>query len=501
LWVLAVLTITIIVRLPALLHPGPIDDEAMYAVVANEIVDGGRPYVDAVERKPPVLFWVYAAIVRLTGKYNWFGLHAASLVWTIGTLAGLYLCGRRLFNVETGIAAALLYSVFQPWGTWKNLALNGELLMNLPLAWGWALAFGGRSRTAGWFRIEILIAGALMAMAFLLKQPAAIAALPLVMYLSSPAYRQAHGYRWSDSFVQVGLFLTGLAVALATVVAVLYAQQILPEAIYWTVLDHDIPMLFWTRGLLHSAAFLVACLPLWVAATAVIRDRALWQERRAERTALLAWLAVSVVGTVASGRFYPHYYIQIVLPLSLLAAPAFAGAMRGATCAGLRPGWAASWLALTVCVFSVLHWSGLPLRVEPTRTGQAILARARPHDRMFVWGQAPQLYLDSRRRPASRYVTSFPLTGYIFGGPTPGVDTRDRILSDAWPNLEDDFARHPPQFIVDAQAAPDDRYPIEDFPILSRLIRDRYHLMVRTAEGIVYERNSTNSPSHPVDDR
>ena len=56
-WMFAIVALTILTRLPSLLHPRPIDDEAVYAVVANEIVDGGRAYIDAIERKPPLLFW------------------------------------------------------------------------------------------------------------------------------------------------------------------------------------------------------------------------------------------------------------------------------------------------------------------------------------------------------------------------------------------------------------------------------------------------------------
>jgi hypothetical protein len=65
---LGVVLLTIAIRLPSLLHPQPIDSESMYSVVANEIVDGGRPYLDAVERKPPLLFWTYAAVFELAGK-------------------------------------------------------------------------------------------------------------------------------------------------------------------------------------------------------------------------------------------------------------------------------------------------------------------------------------------------------------------------------------------------------------------------------------------------
>src|SRR5215468_8569974 len=136
-----IILLTVAIRLPSLLHPQPLDSEAMYSVVANEIVDGGRPYADAVERKPPLLFWTYAAIFKIAGKFNWKALHLVALLWTLGAMAGLYVVGRELFDRNTGLVAALLYTVFQPWGTWKNLSADGEMLMNFPIIWAWAIAF------------------------------------------------------------------------------------------------------------------------------------------------------------------------------------------------------------------------------------------------------------------------------------------------------------------------------------------------------------------------
>ncbi len=78
-------------RLPSLVHPQAIDDEAVYSVVANEIVDGGRPYIDAVERKPPLLFWTYAAIFEVAGKYNWKALHAVALLANPNDFVSLHL--------------------------------------------------------------------------------------------------------------------------------------------------------------------------------------------------------------------------------------------------------------------------------------------------------------------------------------------------------------------------------------------------------------------------
>ena len=165
---LGIVLLTVVTRLPSLLHPQPIINEAIYSVVANKIIDGGRPYVDAVERKPPLLFWTYAAIFEVAGKYNWKALHVAALVWTLGTMAGLYAIGRALFDRETGLIAALLYSIFQPWARGQNLAFNGELLMNLPIVWGWAIASPAKliARAA-----RAVFSGALLCEHFYLNNP------------------------------------------------------------------------------------------------------------------------------------------------------------------------------------------------------------------------------------------------------------------------------------------------------------------------------------------
>ena len=138
---LALVVLTLATRLPLLRLDRPIDDEVVYAVVGQTIVDGGVPYVSAVERKPPLLFYVYAAVLRTFGAYNWRALHIVEVMWILATMGGLYVVGRGLFDRDTGLMAALLYCVFQAWSYWNNLAFNGEVLMNLPIVWAYALGF------------------------------------------------------------------------------------------------------------------------------------------------------------------------------------------------------------------------------------------------------------------------------------------------------------------------------------------------------------------------
>lgn len=483
-----IVLLTICTRLPLLLHPQPVINEAIYSVVANEIVDGGRPYIDALERKPPLLFWTYAAIFEAAGKSNWKALHIVALIWTLGTMAGAYVIGRELFDRETGLIAALLYSIFQPWARGQNLAFNGELMMNLPLVWAWAIAF---RRSSSKLRPELFFAGALLCAGFLLKQPAAIAAVPLGVYLLLPSYRRARDLKRMQSIMQAAILTAGFAAALGMVAVILHHQGILRDAYDRTITDNSVPHFFYAKGLFYTLAFAVACMPIVVGTIMSFRERAVWAGMLAEQTALAGFLAASALGTAAGGRFYVHYYIQLIPPLTVLAAPFFAQLWCGKIQPRrwfLRPRITYAWLAFTVAVFSTAHWLELRSQRQPSEAGKYLAEHSAPNDRIFVWGQAARIYLDAQRRPASRYVEAAPLTGHVFGGVLPGVDTRKWVVPGAWDNLAADFAKHPPAFIVDVQSDVRQPHPVQDFPVLAKLLAEQFRPLAQTAEGVVYQR-------------
>jgi len=285
----------------------------------------------------------------------------------------------------------------------------------------------------------------------------------------------------------VGFFAT-----LGLVTIVLYEQGILREAFYWTITDHANPHVFWESGVLLTLAFIGTCLPLLIGAAMACRDKnGIWMGNGAERTALLGLVAASAVGAAAGGRFYPHYYIQLIPPLALLGAPHYAQLWSGRTQPRhwlLRPAATYAWLGLTVVAFSISHSLKLASKREPSETGRYLSEHSTPEDRIFVWGNGARFYLEARRRPACRYFMSFPLTGYVFPGEMrEKINWRNRILPGAWMTLERDFSRHPPTYIVDLRVDPKNApYPVEDFPILARLLAERYRPVARTAEGVVY---------------
>lgn len=504
---LALLLAMLITRLPALAHPRAIDDERVYSVVAIEMLHGGRPYVDAIERKPPLLFALYQGIFEVAGPYTPFALHLTALLWTLATMAVVYLIARRLFDPSTGLVAAMLYGLFLAWGDYRNLALNGELLMNLPVAAAVAITLGpGRSR----LRPELILAGALVALASLLKQPAGIAGLPLGLYLFHPGYRRTRRLGWGQVIAQGALLCLGFAAVFAATGLVLQRAGILDEAIYWTVLSQEATfgirsLVYWDRAISDTAFFLLSTLPLVLAAGLSIRELrrpdGLWRHARAEATALLILLGVSIIGAGANGQFLYHYYLQLILPLALLAAPmvdAIRLGERGFRLPLLRARPFAGWLVLSAAIFLAVDTIGLSRDPAPSPSGRYVREHSLTEDRIFVWGQGTRftgIYLDARRRPASRYIASFPLTGHIFGSPVswdPGFDTSDRIVPGAWENLRQDFDRHPPRYILDTDAVrARPVYVIAKYPFLRDYLARGYREVFRAPDAIIYERVAT----------
>ncbi|MEO8139597.1 MAG: glycosyltransferase family 39 protein [Gemmatimonadota bacterium] len=495
--------VLLVTHLPTLLAHSTIQDEAVYVVVARELLQGGRLYIDVVDRKPPLLFWLYEGILRICGSDNWLALHLVGVLWVLATMWGLYVVGRRLAGVPAGVAAALLYTVFQTFWDVSNLAFNGEVMMNLPLVLGFAIAFHpDRSR----WRPALLLAGAMPAIGFLLKQPAGIAGLPLGVYVLLASYRRARGIDWRHSAVHALWLILGFVFVLAEAALILQHEGLLRDAVYWSVLDHDVsygPLsaVFWARGGRMALIFSVCCAPLLLGTWWSLRHPELWATRRPERTVLLVWLAAAMIGTAASGRFFDYYFIQLLPPLCLLAAPWFGYSWVGVA-QPRRARWTQAAVSLCAVIFLVVNLIRAPGPIGQNEISQYIRTHSAPEDRLFVWGQYPKFYLHADLRPASRYIAFFPLTGYIFGSPwnrdPSREDTRDRILPGAWANLDEDFTRNPPRYILDTEGIQRfPKYPISSFPQLHDLLVQNYRLVFTASVGLLYERGVSPAPRRP----
>jgi hypothetical protein len=184
-------------------------------------------------------------------------------------------------------------------------------------------------------------------------------------------------------------------------------------------------------------------------------------------------------------------------PLCLLAAPAFCrlwskGRSYRVSLVVL--------CALPALFFLALSTIGRPLAValdesEPPYDDVAarIAAITAPDDRIFVWGNSPQLYVLARRPMGARFSFCNYMTGESPGTPTEtGQWNADaNQLPAAWDMLFADLERRRPALFVDAAAAGwdgYDKFPLARYPRLRAYVDRNYRPVDIRAGVVLYQR-------------
>jgi 4-amino-4-deoxy-L-arabinose transferase-like glycosyltransferase len=483
LWAALVAAVVVLGHVPSLFHRLMDGDEAIYGSIAALMNTGGALYGDGgVDNKPPGIFWVYAVTFHVAGTYQMTAIHVVGLLVMAATCVLLFMIGRALGGVRAGLLAALIYGILTGAGNPRLLASNTELFMMLPLTASVLLMM----------RRHWLWSGALLAVAGAFRQSAAINLLlvPVAVILLEPRER------W---FRASGLFAGGLAAALFVGALVLAITGSLSGFWEWTVgslygyaTTNWTPALVWQRAKDSIAPFVVSTIVIWVAAVAYAWR---WKRLRPGERVIVAWLVVSVPGSLAGGHLSWHYFIQVMAPLAVLAALAIDRALN----TQMRR-WVAG-MAIVGLAVPMLAWGAFDLVADPLTYDfrapvpqhEAVAAYIRLHtrqdDRVFVWGDWPALYIESGRLMASRF-PGF-LRGFARGSGLPpnNWDTTAAV----WPELRDDLTRKPPALIVDT--APADwsdfsMYPMSNYPVLADFVTSRYHVVATIDRVVIYAPNT-----------
>src|SRR5262249_57944141 len=109
---LAIALVAAVDRLPAFLRPLLDDDEAQYAAIAELVRAGGRLYADGgVDNKPPGIYWTYAAVFDVAGRYAMWAIHLVALAAVIATAWILCAIATRIASPRAGLLAGVFYGV------------------------------------------------------------------------------------------------------------------------------------------------------------------------------------------------------------------------------------------------------------------------------------------------------------------------------------------------------------------------------------------------------
>lgn len=416
-------------------------DQGIYAVVAGTMLDGGAPYKDAWDFKPPGIYFIFAVARLFFGG----GMHAVRILEALGLLAMLrafiILSRRHMGDVRPGVVGwAVAVFAYVTLGFWHTA--QPETFSAVALAWAWVYATHRGEREFGaWMG-----AGALYCIAALLKPPVgggAIVSAAIVLWMrrgaSEPASR-----RFGAPLLG---FLIGGLVPLAITLLYFAAKGALGdlyEALFvfapgYTALSFDVarlPTLLWEsvwKWLFGLTPFIVLGLvPLFAIPPVHARERELVLHA-------LGTIVFALIGVALQAKLFAYHFGAAVVLAGLLAGWGIWKAWRYVRHQAL--GWVA---VVGILVAAGAGWiPGLPYASEFwEKTALRHQALSQPENRraildrvyskgdvdmtanraaaewiaantpegstLYIWGFEPMIYDFADRKPASRYIYNVP---------------------------------------------------------------------------------------------
>lgn len=459
-------------------------DESAHIVGSWELMRGKLLYSDFVDNKPPLLYVYYAFAQILFGR-GMFSVHFLTtlLIVPLTAIAASAFYGHD----RKGIIAGVLFLIYSAsFFAHDMLAANAEILMMLPGSWALVLI-----RTEEQCRnpLRTATAGVLIGLAFLLKYQI-VFWLPAIAIAATFVCIERREYLRIPVLAFSGI--SGFFSPLLITYFLFHLHGGSEGLIYWTFtrnISYSANPILLSEALGRAASyllpFLIVTAFLWYG---WIRSIKLYESRY--QKLLLSILVIFTFPSALLGfRFFPHYFIQFYVPLSIAAAPFLSNLLQLPL---IRIGKA--FLTYTfICLIgftianSVLYFWLQHVYRENDPAFQNVAKKLRA-DRcfqdanLFVWGYAPAFYYYADLPIASRFavMAQSGLTGYISGnlesvrGKLP---TEKFVIPEHWDWLMNDLSKNTPTYIIDTAPAGIyrwGRYPLQKYPRLHEFVLRNY---------------------------
>lgn len=497
---LLMLAVATLLRSASLFFPVMDIDEAHWTLIGRMILDGGVPYVDFTDHKPPLLFYLYAGWVAVTGG-NLAAIHGIMLLWITITAWFIRLATRDLTGSNAaGVMGAWAYVILS---SANVMTANSELIMNLPLALALylaALGLKGRS-------VHLFSAGLCIGLAALIRLQAGVALAAVLFCLAWLRLR-----RGRRSWLREGaLCALGFAFPLLITAGLFAAFGYFPPFWEWNItrnLGYPPPKnwgLLMVQGLAAFAlgaqgwAWFLSGRPLGRAL------KGLWKREGdgpPDPHALLGamLLLLSCLAVFMGRRFYSHYFVQLALPLAFFIGPPLAR-LRLRVSEGRKGKDLSAILAValvSVLAFSAISWfrgakGHYPGQDPKVRSVAAFLNSAKaPPGRILLWGDSSPIYYYSARLPATRYYNAAPLVGNFDTNHVPdGFDFQPYLNHRDIMLWLDDARRNKAALVVDTSDGPIHfwhRFPMKKVAPIWDYVRRHFKLLASVPGGSIYGR-------------
>jgi 4-amino-4-deoxy-L-arabinose transferase-like glycosyltransferase len=482
----AILGLTFLLRMKFWNQPFEMD-EGLHAYMGWGMLRGLVPFKDMYNTKPPGIYALHS-LLFLFVKPSALNIKVFASIYTLGTVLAVFTVARKVAGETAGLLAALLFGIFSSGPNIQGGGVNSEVFMVLPytlavLSLAEAVATG-KSR-------HYLFMGIWTGLACTIKQVAAVNLFWVASYLILRLWRARKG-AGVFKLLENGFWVaTGVVVAWVPFIAYFYLNDAMSKFYFWMVSANFQYIGDGYQGLSSLTLFLSRTKSilsenglLWLLALIGIgvgRKEFQWSvstshsnELRKDYWILMAtWPLCSFLGVALGGRFFPHYYIQMIPSLAVLGGVGFMCLVHTVRAQGIallrRPIGLATTLVLAWALLLFvktdapyyLSYNGVQISFHQYRSplfsvtrfiGNYLKDHTQPEDLIYVWAVNPEINFYALRKSPSPFLIH--------------VDF-DHIPWNPHKEIISSLRRKPPKYIVAM-------HTMSGFPGLREYVQENY---------------------------
>ena len=422
-WLIGILALVFILRIPSFFEPYNYGDEMVYMTLGQVVRQGLTLYKDIHDNKPPLLYLTAA----VAGNLFWFKVILA--FWNLVTIVVFYKLAKFLFmnNQKAQKLSTLLFGLLTTLPLLEGLTANSELFMIVFTILAFLILLKKDVKAGG-----IFFAGILFGLGTLFKVPAAFDAPVIVLY-----WLITTGFgNWRKILKNTLILLAGFAVPLLITFVWYFFKGALPEYIKAAFLQNVGYISSFRPGDVQKS-FLVRNAPLLIRGLIVLIGSAVlfvFRKKLSTKFILFSlWILFALFAITLSERPYPHYLIQVVAPVSLFLAMFFTekSVEQSLTVIPLAlalfvPVYYKFWVYPVAGYYSrfinfavhretkIQYFNGFSRTTNRNyEIAQFLVTSSKPSDRVFMWGpDSATVYALARRLPPIKYVVDYHILDY-----------------------------------------------------------------------------------------
>jgi 4-amino-4-deoxy-L-arabinose transferase-like glycosyltransferase len=295
-------------------------DEGTYFVIARELFQGKIYFVDLVDTKPIGLLLIIGLLFKYIGSSIFLARLFAAVVIAFTSFTIYKIClldhGERKPALAAGVIFIFMLSVFTQFGVF----LNPELFYTFFTSWGFYVFL--RSKNA----VGFLLVGFLLGIGFIFKYVVLFDfAAWLIFYFFVILFKKD----WKNTRIALSnsiISCIGFLIPFACVVFYYYRMDHLKELWFYTFgVTSRVPV---ERTLMQTLVYIgdfhLRFLPVvFFFYYALIKTKEDSSRLIIPKGLIITWCLMVLLAVIAPGKPFGHYFIQMMVPVSLVAGRFF----------------------------------------------------------------------------------------------------------------------------------------------------------------------------------